>query len=901
MMNRIGMICIFLAFSVELNASSQALKEGLSCVTDYCKSVSCSLKLPDTSTRNISHWLEFQWNNHITDYDDFKHGPYRCPLQRAREDHTCTFTVNGTMTDLDKVAVKLHYLENGNKNSFLLNDGWKPTENIKPKAPLNLTLQYTNGTYHFSWTNGYEDERYGPYLPFTYTFLYYKDGDNNSEVSVHPENKMIQIDEMNLDPGTTYTAMVRSGIREHRTYRGTWSEWSSAVKWKTTYRDKYRGTPEGLSCVTDYCKSVSCSLKLPDTSTRNISHWLEFQWNNHITDYDDFKHGPYRCPLQRAREDHTCTFTVNGTMTDLDNATVKLHYLENGNKNSSLLNDGWKPAENIKPKAPLNLTLQYTNGTYHFSWTNGYEDERYGPYLPFMYKFLYYKDGDNNSEDSVHPDNKTIQIDEKELDPGTTYTAMVRSGIREHRTYRGTWSEWSSAVKWKTTYRDKYRGIPGLSCVTDYCKSVSCSLKLPDTSTRNISHWLEFQWNNHITDYDDLKHGPYRCPLQRAREDHTCTFTVNGIITDLDKVAVKLHYLENGTKNSFLLNDGWKPAENIKPKAPLNLILQYTNGTYHFSWTNGYEDERYGPYLPFTYTFLYYKDGDNNSEDSVHPENKMIQIDEMNLDPGTTYTAMVRSGIREHRTYKGTWSEWSGAVKWKTTYRDKYRGTPEDEPNQVGKIVIVMLVGLLILLIFVPAARFKMKEISWVPTPATYFQPLYQNYQGNFQCWVLAKSPLQDFHVLEDFSTIDKISEVMMTTLQDEEEKTGMYPAAQCHQPYVGPTAEVWVPRQMPDTCSETSIPCEEFSLLCEELPDKVHDIMQSLGVACLSGDVLSLKDSALSLESLEDCEESEAPVIINPVPVCSKQDYCTLTNTPTGPVFTFTRDIELDENTFSD
>ncbi|XP_051743448.1 uncharacterized protein LOC127509048 isoform X10 [Ctenopharyngodon idella] len=900
MMNRIGMICIFLAFSVELNASSQALKEGLSCVTDYCKSVSCSLKLPDTSTRNISHWLEFQWNNHITDYDDFKHGPYRCPLQRAREDHTCTFTVNGTMTDLDKVAVKLHYLENGNKNSFLLNDGWKPTENIKPKAPLNLTLQYTNGTYHFSWTNGYEDERYGPYLPFTYTFLYYKDGDNNSEVSVHPENKMIQIDEMNLDPGTTYTAMVRSGIREHRTYRGTWSEWSSAVKWKTTYRDKYRGTPEGLSCVTDYCKSVSCSLKLPDTSTRNISHWLEFQWNNHITDYDDFKHGPYRCPLQRAREDHTCTFTVNGTMTDLDKVAVKLHYLENGNKNSFLLNDGWKPTENIKPKAPLNLTLQYTNGTYHFSWTNGYEDERYGPYLPFMYKFLYYKDGDNDSEDSVHPD-KTIQIDEKELDPGTTYTAMVRSGIREHRTYRGTWSEWSSAVKWKTTYRDKYRGTPGLSCVTDYCKSVSCSLKLPDTSTRNISHWLEFQWNNHITDYDDLKHGPYRCPLQRAREDHTCTFTVNGIITDLDKVAVKLHYLENGTKNSFLLNDGWKPAENIKPKAPLNLILQYTNGTYHFSWTNGYEDERYGPYLPFTYTFLYYKDGDNNSEDSVHPENKMIQIDEMNLDPGTTYTAMVRSGIREHRTYKGTWSEWSGAVKWKTTYRDKYRGTPEDEPNQVGKIVIVMLVGLLILLIFVPAARFKMKEISWVPTPATYFQPLYQNYQGNFQCWVLAKSPLQDFHVLEDFSTIDKISEVMMTTLQDEEEKTGMYPAAQCHQPYVGPTAEVWVPRQMPDTCSETSIPCEEFSLLCEELPDKVHDIMQSLGVACLSGDVLSLKDSALSLESLEDCEESEAPVIINPVPVCSKQDYCTLTNTPTGPVFTFTRDIELDENTFSD
>lgn len=73
------------------------------------------------------------------------------------------------------------------------------------------------------------------------------------EVSVRPENKMIQIDEMNLDPVTTYTAMVRSGIHENLKYRGTWSEWSSAVKWKTTYRDEYRGTDLHLhSHVLDY-------------------------------------------------------------------------------------------------------------------------------------------------------------------------------------------------------------------------------------------------------------------------------------------------------------------------------------------------------------------------------------------------------------------------------------------------------------------------------------------------------------------------------------------------------------------------------------------------------------------------------------------------------------------------
>ncbi|XP_067285097.1 interleukin 21 receptor, tandem duplicate 2 [Pseudorasbora parva] len=433
----------------------------------------------------------------------------------------------------------------------------------------------------------------------------------------------------------------------------------------------------------------------------------------------------------------------------------------------------------------------------------------------------------------------------------------------------------------------------GLICVTDYWVTVSCSLKLPDTSTRNTSYFLEFQWNVEFED-PDMENGPYRCSFQRTGEDRTCSFTAkrpNDVMTSVDICTVTLHYLENGNNKSSVLVDGFYPAKNIKPKAPFNLTLQYANGTYCFFWKNGYEDHYYEKSLPIMYNFLFYKDGDRDSAVSVHPDGKKtIQIDEMTLDPGTTYTAMVRTGIEEKREYNGTWSDWSSPVKWKTAYRDK----KQDEPNQVGNIVIgtILTLGMLILLISIPAARFKMKEISWVPTPATYFQPLYQNYQGNFQGWVLAKSPLQDIHVMEDFSTIDKISEII-TTVQDHIEKAGMYPEAQCHQPYVGPTAEVWAPRQMPDTCSETSILCEEFSFFCEELPDKVDDFMQSLSLACLSGDVLSLKDSALSFESLEDCEVSEAPVIINSTPMCWKQDYCTLTDTLSGPVPTYKTEIK--------
>ncbi|XP_016106512.1 interleukin 21 receptor, tandem duplicate 2 [Sinocyclocheilus grahami] len=268
---------------------------------------------------------------------------------------------------------------------------------------------------------------------------------------------------------------------------------------------------------------------------------------------------------------------------------------------------------------------------------------------------------------------------------------------------------------------------------------------------------------------------------------------------DIDEYS--LYYLENGTDNSTLLDACFEPAKHIKPKTPFNLTLQYANGTYRFFWKNGYENHIYKGVLPILYEFKYYKDGNHASAVSVQAGKDMIQIDEMKLDPGTTYTVMVKTRIEDGNVYRGMWSDWSSAVEWKTEYRD--------EPNQVSKIAIGMfsMVGLLILLMSIPAARFKMKEISWVPTPAPYFQPLYQNHQGNFQ----------------------------------------------------------------------------------------------SLNVACLSGDVLSLKDSALSLEGLEDCKAFEAPVIINPVPVCFRQDYCTLTNTPTGPVPTFTRDVEQDENTSND
>uniref|UniRef100_A0A673FMN2 Fibronectin type-III domain-containing protein n=1 Tax=Sinocyclocheilus rhinocerous TaxID=307959 RepID=A0A673FMN2_9TELE len=128
---------------------------------------------------------------------------------------------------------------------------------------------------------------------------------------------------------------------------------------------------------------------------------------------------------------------------------------------------------------------------------------------------------------------------------------------------------------------------------------------------------------------------------------------------------------------------------SVKPKTPFNLTLQYANGTHHFFWKNG-----------------------------DHTNKERIQIEEMKLDPDTMYTVMVKSEVDKTKDYNGTWSDWSSAVKWKTAFRD--------EPSQVSKIAIGMfaMVGLLILLMSIPAARVKVASTLLVPQLKSYKQTL---------------------------------------------------------------------------------------------------------------------------------------------------------------------------------
>ncbi|KAA0705433.1 hypothetical protein E1301_Tti016993 [Triplophysa tibetana] len=365
---------------------------------------------------------------------------------------------------------------------------------------------------------------------------------------------------------------------------------------------------------------------------------------------------------------------------------------------------------------------------------------------------------------------------------------MVRTGI--------LWIFWTLSLQ----SRDySHASTNQHNCDTDYWLTITCSIPLPVTSSgnKNISYWLKL----------DDEQQTFTCPLHTENEVHRCVLDREYTFMDDEYLTVTLYRSENSQNDSYLSDSVFYPAKSIKPNAPYNLTLQYTNGSYHFSWEDGYEKHLYQEALLFNYNFLYYTDGDHGNT-SVYTDDKTIGIDETFFDPESAYTAMA---------------------------------------------------------------------------------------------WVLAKSPLQDVHAPEVYSTIDKITEVI-TIYKDQAEKSNMYPLAQSHTPYVGPSTELWAPCQNFDTCSGTMISCEDFSLSCEALPDKANNLMQSLTTACFTDDELSSKASSLkSLESLGNDGTSEAPVISFPTSLCFKQDYCTLTDTPTGPVPTFTGDVELNGDMHND
>uniref|UniRef100_A0A8C2LP54 Interleukin 4 receptor, alpha n=1 Tax=Cricetulus griseus TaxID=10029 RepID=A0A8C2LP54_CRIGR len=186
------------------------------CFSDYISSSTCEWYLDGTvdcrSQLHLSYWLDFEFYENLT-----------C----IPENSASTVCVCHMNTD-DLVQTDIYKLVLRAKGRLLWQGSFRPSDNVKPLAPDNLTV-HTNisNTWLLTWSNPYPSEN------TLYKELIYMVNisrvDNPEESIVYNVTYMepkLLLPTKTLKSGVHYRARVR-GLA--KSLQGTWSEWSPSI------------------------------------------------------------------------------------------------------------------------------------------------------------------------------------------------------------------------------------------------------------------------------------------------------------------------------------------------------------------------------------------------------------------------------------------------------------------------------------------------------------------------------------------------------------------------------------------------------------------------------------------------------------------------------------------------
>lgn len=270
-----------------------------------------------------------------------------------------------------------------------------------------------------------------------------------------------------------------------------------------------------------------------------------------------------------------------------------------------------------------------------------------------------------------------------------------------------------------------------LTCYTDYLSTVTCVL---ETRSLNPSK-LILTWQD---EYEELQDQETSCSLHRSDHNtthiwYTCHMRLSQFMSDEVFIVNMMDQSGNNSHEcgSFVL------AESIKPAPPLNVTVTFS-GRYDISWDSAYEE-------PSNYVLrgkLQYELQYRNLRDpyAVRPVTKLISVDSRNVSllpeefhKDSIYQLQVRAAPQPGTSFRGTWSEWSDPVIFQTQAEEPEAGW---DPHMLLLLAVLILVLVFLGLKIHPPWRLWKKVWAPVPTPESFFQPLYREHSGNFKKWV---------------------------------------------------------------------------------------------------------------------------------------------------------------------
>lgn len=270
-----------------------------------------------------------------------------------------------------------------------------------------------------------------------------------------------------------------------------------------------------------------------------------------------------------------------------------------------------------------------------------------------------------------------------------------------------------------------------LTCYTDYLWTITCVL---ETWSPNPSI-LSLTWQD---EYEELQDKETSCSLHRSGHNttqmwYTCHMRLSQFMSDDVFIVNMMDQSGNNSQEcgSFVL------AESIKPAPPLNVTVTFS-GRYDISWDSIYEESsNYVLRGKLQYELQYWNLRDPYA---VRPVTKLISVDSRNISllpqefqKDSSYQLQVRAAPQPGTSFRGTWSEWSDPIIFQTQ---------AEEPEAGWDPHILLLLAVLILVLVFMGLKIHLPWRLWkkiwapVPTPESFFQPLYREHSGNFKKWV---------------------------------------------------------------------------------------------------------------------------------------------------------------------
>ncbi|XP_057682508.1 interleukin-21 receptor [Corythoichthys intestinalis] len=161
------------------------------------------------------------------------------PSNAAR---SCSVTINSTsgdscpFNDASKFQI---WLCSERRGCEMLDDSYKPSEHIKPKAPCCLSVIRNASRQLFTWKNHYEKCHFTMLKNYLqYQLCFYKRQDNTECRYINADKTELTVDAAQLETDTEYISKVRS--KPSGSFKGQWSDWSQEVHWRTALANDSR-------------------------------------------------------------------------------------------------------------------------------------------------------------------------------------------------------------------------------------------------------------------------------------------------------------------------------------------------------------------------------------------------------------------------------------------------------------------------------------------------------------------------------------------------------------------------------------------------------------------------------------------------------------------------------------